>query len=181
MSQVPWSDLKKRAEDATKPPEPDWYVLECTKAEAGVAATSGNPMLKTQWKIVEGPSAGKSGIFNNFNITPDSDFALSIFFRHMEALGLGDEFFARNPTTAQVAEALVGRRGNVKLGIRTFQGVDRPNFEDIKALDGIPNAGAVPVGGPPVPAGAAVPTVPTVPSVGAGPAVGDGPPALPAF
>lgn len=150
-----WKDLKKRGDDATKPIEPGWYVMECTKADLGKASTTGNPMIKAQFKVVEGPAAGKTA-FNNFNITPDSDFALGIFFNQLAAFGIGDEFFASDPTPEQLAASLVGRRANVELGIRPWQGQDRNEFKNLRQLDGLapmsqPVAAAIPGGGPAIP------------------------------
>jgi hypothetical protein len=142
-TELDWGSLRKRADDSTKPPEPGWYVLECMKAERRNAQTSGNPMVYAQFRIVEGAAAGKTGIFNNFNLTVDNDFAMSIFFRNMAAFGLDDQYFASNPTLDQVAAALVGRRANVELGIETYQGIPRPRFKNVRAADGqLPVSGA---------------------------------------
>jgi hypothetical protein len=169
---VSWKDLRKKADDATKPPEPGWYTLECTKAEGAKAATSGKPMIKAQFKIVDGPAAGKTGIFNNFNITTDNDFAMSIFFRHMAAFGLDENFFNTDPSVDAVASALVGRRASVQLGQRPYQGQMRPQFEDVKKLDGFIQPGVV-MGGPsvPGPGNAGIATTPSVPTVPTTPVV----------
>jgi hypothetical protein len=182
-TEVAWGSLRKRAEDATKPPEPGWYVLECTKAENKKAQSSGNPMIAAQFKIVEGPAAGKTGIFNNFNLTVDNDFAMSIFFRNMEAFGIDAAFFETNPSLDFVAQSLVGRRANVELGIRTWQGQPRPQFENIRPIDGqMPVVGAPNVG-PSVtsPGGGMSGSVPPTPSIpSATPVVGATPSASPA-
>lgn len=185
-STINWKDLKKRAEDATRPPEPGWYVLECTKAELGNAASSGNPMIKSQFKIVEGPAAGKSGIFNNFNLTVDNDFAMSVFFRHMAAFGFDEDYFNSGPSLEQLTASLVGRRANVQIGHHMWQGAPRAQFEDVRPLEG---ALPVPVTvGPSIPVPGAmvspqvvantppVPTIATTPQVGTAPAA---PPSLP--
>lgn len=150
-----WKDLKKRGEDATKPIEPGWYVMECLKADLKRASTTGNPMISAQFRVVDGPAAGKTA-FTNFNITPDSDFALGIFFAQIGAFGLGDEFFATDPTPEQLAASLVGRRANVELGIRAWQGQDRNEFKNLRPLDG-----QVPMG---TPVAAGIPGGPATPS-----------------
>lgn len=174
MGEIAWNSLKKRAEDATKPPEPGWYVIECTKAEVKKASTTGNPMIAAQFKIVEGPAAGKSGIFNNFNITPDNDFAMSMFFRHMTALGLGSSFFDADPSLDQVAETLVGRRVNAQLGIRTWKDQDRAQIENMRALDGASTVSkpSTTTGGIPSPNGGSTSNVPSPSGLTSGPPSG---------
>lgn len=165
---VNWSDLKKSADDATKPaPEGD-YIVEVKKADSTTAQTSGNPMYKLQASITEGPAAGKT-VFTNVNVTLGNAFALSIFFRNMAAFGMGDDYFAAGPSHEQVCADLVGRRAIWSLGIRQWQGVDRNEVTGMKALEG-PNAQA-----PLSATSSAIPT-PGAVSVGAGPAVGAMPP-----
>lgn len=182
-STINWKDLKKRAEDATKPPEPGWYVLECTKSELKSAQTSGNPMIAAQFKIVDGPAAGKSGIFNNFNLTVDNDFAMGIFFNNMAAFGFDENYFNTNPSLDQLATSLVGRRANVKIGHRVWQGQPRAQFEEVRPLEGalpVPVAvgSMVPTPGAQMPsvASPSTPPTPTVPTIDASPA---SPPSLP--
>jgi hypothetical protein len=168
-----WKDLKKRGDDATKPAEPGWYVVECVKAEVKKASTTGNPMISAQFKIAEGPAAGKT-VFTNFNVTPDSDFALGIFFNQLAAFGLDDAFFATDPSIEQLAASLVTRKANVELGIRAWQGVDRNEFKNVRRLDG-----QVPAGQP-VAAGIPSATGPSAATPTAAP-TGDGVPRPPAF
>lgn len=191
MSTIDWNALKKTADDATKPAPPDDYTCEITKCEATSAASSGNPMLKATMKIVDGPYAGKT-VFNNFNLTLDHAFAMSIFFRHMAAFGLTDEFFAQGPEMDQVAAALVGRRARVTLSIRQWQGQDRNQVDNVQPIPGVPAGGpgsSVPViaTGPsgmtpttpgPVPASPASPATPVVPTTPTAPTT-PGVPALP--
>jgi Protein of unknown function (DUF669) len=150
---INWKDLKKRADDATKPPEPGWYVLECHKADLKSAQTSGNPMISAQFKIVEGAAAGKT-VFNNFNLTLDNDFAVGIFFNNMAAFGFTENYFNTNPSLESLAAALVGRRANVELEHRIWQGQARAQFKNVRPLEG-----ALPV--PLVTTGPSNPSVPT--------------------
>lgn len=184
MSTMDWSKLKQQADDATKPAPIGEYIVEITKCEAAHASTSGNPMLKMTGRIVEGPCEGKT-VFNNFNITPDSAFALSIFFRHMESLGLGTDYFATNPEVEQIAQDLVGRRAKFTLGIRTWQGVDRNQVDNIQPLPGFVNPTPASQGGVPVPGAVATaaPTAPPVPGNAPAPTpqMGATPPPVPAF
>lgn len=180
MSEVAWSDLKKRADDATKPAPAGDHVVEITKASWKMNS-SNNPMYSVQGKIVEGAAQGKT-VFNNFNVTVENDFALAIFFRHMAALGLDDAFFAAGPSHDQVCQALAGRRAVFSLEIRQWQGQDRNGVTDVKPLSG-PLAAMTGVVTPPgmVPGSVSVPV-----SAGIGvptPSVGDTPrpptPAMP--
>jgi hypothetical protein len=183
VSELDWSSLRKKAEDASKPPEPGWYVLECTKTEAKSAASSGKPMIAAQFRIVDGPAAGKTGIFNNFNVTYDNDFAMGIFFANMAAFGLGVEFFNGNPSMEQLAATLVGRRANAKLGTRTWQGQERVNVEEWRVVDDqAPVTHVTPAasGGVPSPNGSVTPGVAT-PGPGMSNVATPGAPPTPAF
>lgn len=163
MSQMDWSALKKFADDSTKPAPVGEYVVEVKKCDAANAQSSGNPMLKAQLVICDGPSAGKS-VPNNFNLTVDNGFAMSIFFRHMAAFGLDDKFFAGQPSIEQVAATLVGRRARVQLSIRTWQGRELNQVDNVMPLTGGSLATVpAPVGGPqvPTPSGPAVPATPS--------------------
>lgn len=163
MSEINWSELKKSADDATKPAPDGEYDLECVKAEAGNAASSGNPKIGAQLKIVGGPCNGKN-LLHTFNLTPDSGIALSFFFSAMEAFGLDGNFFNQSPSMAQVAAALVGRKVHAKVGHREWQGQVRNNIESFSIAAGGPGAGTfgvmpgVPAG---VPSTTAQPGVPT--------------------
>lgn len=166
MAEVDWSALKKSADDAMRPAPPGDHVVEIRKSEA-VTNSSGNPMYKVQGVIVSGPAEGKT-VFNNFNVTPESQFAMAIFFQHMAALGLDDAFFATGPNHAQVAQALIGRRAVWTLDIRQWQGRDRNEVKSITALSGplAQSVGGVTAG----PATPGMPPTPSTPKMPAGPA-----------
>jgi len=134
MGEINWSDLKKRADDATKPAPPGTYVVEIKKA-SWKNNSAGDPMYSLQAVIVDGASEGKT-VFSNLTLKTDNNFTLSMFFRHMEALGLNDQFFASGPGHDQVCSALVGRRAHFILDVRQWQGRDRNNLVDIKPLSG---------------------------------------------
>lgn len=164
---VNWSQLKKSADDATKPAPDGDHPVEIGKATL-VTNSSGNPMYKIQAKIFDGPATGKT-VFNNFNITVDSAFAMAIFFRHMAALGLDDNFFGNGPSHEEVCSALVGRRSMWTLSTREWQGQPRNQVEDIKPLSGplasMPIGGGSSIGGAPVGVqGGSQPPVPSLPS-----------------
>lgn len=188
VNEIDWSSLKKSADDATKPaPDGDWDV-EFTKAEATHASTTGNPMIKAQAKIIAGAAQGKT-VFHNFNITPDSAFAMSIFFRYMDALGIDP--ITGSLSVEQIASMLVGRRVRVTLSTRVWQNTARNNIDNMMPIPGAPNSGGP--AGPAVPSPSATPaatpgvpstpsSVPSTPSqTPAGPSSSGSAPPIPAF
>ena len=172
---VDWTSLRKSADDATKPAPPGDYVVEIKKADSDVAKTSGMPKYVVRGTIVDGPSAGKT-IFTNINVTLDSAFAMSIFFRNMEAFGLGADYFASGPSHEQVCADLVGRRAVWTLDIREYQGTQRNDVKSMAPVGGpmaqspvragIPTPGAVngAMSAPPTPSTPQVPAAPSIPS-----------------
>jgi hypothetical protein len=191
---INWKDLRKQADDATKPVPADWYEVIVDKAEAKQAQT-GSQMIAAQFKIETGPHAGRT-VFTNFVFTPDKAFALNIFFRNMEALGVDGSFFAQlqeagfgvEAAMAKIAETIAGRRARIEVGMRTWNGQERNEVKNMAAPTtgpgGTPGGGQAPAvlsggpaGGPPVPpASAGLPPVPP-----AAPSSADvtAPPALP--
>lgn len=95
------------------------YLFEVTKAEQKNSGT-GKPALKISAKVVEGPKEGKS-IIHQLTYSPESEAALSIMWRSLQALGITEEYarsvVSQLPPTAQIAglfdqvsKILVGRR-----------------------------------------------------------------------
>lgn len=167
MSGINWQDLKKAADDATKALPSDWYDVVVKKADQKTAST-GSEMISVQFEVATGPHAGRA-LFTNFVLTPDSSFALSIFFRNLAALGIDDAFFrqlsdsgmdAKASLTA-IAGVLSDRRARVEVGTRVWQGQDRNEVKNMSAattgpggVPGSPGPVGLPggtVGGPPVP------------------------------
>lgn len=135
MTTINWAALRQTADDATKPlPDGDYNVV-VTKATAANAATSGNPMIKIMLEVEDGPKSGRS-LFHNLNLTPDSGFALNIFFRALTAFGLSDQYFEQNPTIEQIASDIVGRRACATVGTRTWQGQERNDVKNLTAATG---------------------------------------------
>lgn len=173
MSEIDWAALRKQADDATKPVPADWYELVVEKAEHKKAGT-GADMITVQFKVDAGAQQGKT-IFTNLVFSPDKAFALNIFFKNLEALGIGPDFFAQlqqsgasvESSLATVASTLVGRRANAEVGVRTWQGQERNEIKNMTA----PTTGPGGVPGAPGPAIANVAGGPPVP-----PAAGNTPP-----
>jgi Protein of unknown function (DUF669) len=133
LSSVPWGQLKKAAEDATKPVPDGWYDLVVTKATV-VTASTGSPMIKVVLNIETGPHADRPQ-FDQFVLSEDNALAMAIWFRQFAAFGLpADAYFAvRNPSLAQVAEDLLGRHVRAKIGTRRWQGVDRNDIQEYQS------------------------------------------------
>jgi hypothetical protein len=128
---------------------------------------SGNEMIVTKLRCLVGPYAGKS-ITNNFVLTADNASALNIFFRHMAAFGLDENFFAQigQGDLTPIASALRGRRARITIGHRQWNGT---NQNDIKAINPLTGGVASPTAAaptgmmPPPPPGVQPPTMSTPP------------------
>jgi hypothetical protein len=134
-------------------------IIEST----ATTAQSGKPMIKVKMEVTEGPYAPRK-VFNQFVLTLENPNAVSIFFRHMKAFGLDEQFFAALGSQGSldpVASALMGREAYVKLGHREWQGEMRNNCEGFRPATGVPAAGAPGVPG--------VPNLPGIPGVPATP------------
>lgn len=135
---------------------------------------NGKDMFRVQCKVESGPHVGRS-VWNNFTISPESDGAMQWFFSDMRNLGLGQDFWRRNPGVDQVAEALVNRRFRGTVKITEYQGQERNEIERIKAPR---SQGGADV--PPPPIAAAAPAPPPPPPPPAPAPVPAAPPAAPA-
>lgn len=134
------------------------YNVEIVKADA-VTASTGRPMIKCKMKVIDGPFQNRP-VMTQFVLSIDNPNALSMFFRNMKAFGLDENFFAQLGTGGQldpVAGALVGRRAQVTLGTRQWQGEDRNEVTGIKKYTGAP--GTV-VGTPGAPAMGPIASIP---------------------
>lgn len=204
MSTTKWSELKKQADDATRPIPDDWYEIVVTKAELKEAST-GSPMIVTTFKVDSGPHAGRS-LFTNFVFTAENPNALMFFFRNMEAFGFNEDFFTQLEAQGVgveaglhvIAEQIVGRKVRAEVGSRTWQGQPRNEIKQYAFLGGplgsgpvvpvvtlgVPGPGAAAGGSmPPVPSVGALPPTPSSPAVAATPSASPAtpPPVPPAF
>jgi hypothetical protein len=143
------------------------YDVEVAKSEA-TTSQNGKPMIKTTMRVVTGPYE-KRPIINNFVMSLENPQAVAIFFRHMKAFGLTEDFFASLGQTSSlepVATALVGRRAKLTLGHREWQGETRNEVKSVKPYTGAPSAlapaGPGAVGGPPLGGPAPLPPRPQV-------------------
>lgn len=131
------------------------FIVRCIEAKP-TKNSNGDDMIKTKLQIIAGPYTGRN-LPNNFNIIPSNVPALQMFFSHMNCFGLDDAYFNTLPNgetgVHKIAQDLIGRVVEVKVGSRKWQGVDRENIEAIKpAPAGLGGAGQ------PVAAAQALPT-----------------------
>jgi hypothetical protein len=186
MPEFNWGELMSEA-GATLQPIPDGeYELQVTGAKA-MTTSNNKPMLSVRYQVTAGPHTSRP-VWNNFIISRESPNALGFFFRHMNAHGLGAEYFQSNPSMEQVADALVGRQVHATIGHKPYQGETRnevSKFTPTQVPGGVVPSPA-PVGGqfpvpstPPVPAAPPVAAVPPAPPVAAAPVTTPPPPAAP--
>lgn len=102
-------------------------------------STTGKLMFALKYKIETGPQAGRT-IFNNITLTTDNPNALRFFFLNMKAMGIGQDFFAQNPSPSVIAQALIGQKCRVEIDHRPYQGQMRENVKSIQASGGIGGA-----------------------------------------
>ena len=166
MESVNFQDLIKAAGDAgfTLIPK-GWYDVVVDKAEAGETST-GKPRVRVFFRIISGPYAATAvKIRNDFNLTADNANALAIWFRHMEAMGLPQSWFAQLPPGPQimqyVAQALLGRQARIQVTDNRIYG-NRPQNDvvDVQPPFGAPSG--MPAQQPYTPAQAGIPQVPQV-------------------
>jgi len=161
------------------------YDVEVAKSEA-TTSSNGKPMIKVTMKVVAGPYERRS-VLNQFVMSQDNPVALSIFFRHMKAFGLTEDWFmalGSQGSLEPVANALIGRRARLTLGHRDWQGETRNEVKAVKPYTGAP--GPAPTGpavggliAPPTPPTAA-PVPPPAPTPVATPAPAPAPAPVPA-
>jgi hypothetical protein len=128
MTTIPWNDLLNSSDEGGASGSydalpADEYDVVVTDAQAKMSSTGKN-MIVVRYRVESGPYKGRS-LFNNFVIVPDNANAKTIFFRHMNAMGLNRAYFAQNPTLEQAADALNERECRVKVSVRQYAGQDR--------------------------------------------------------
>ena len=156
MSQFNFADLMKQAGSSFEPLGAGTYDAVIQKAEA-VRTATGKTMFKLTWSITQGPFTNRK-VWSNQVVSPESPPALSIFFRHMAALGLDATFFGTNPSPDQVAAALVNRPAQITVSQREYQGQLRNDVTDIK--QGAGGGGVMTAMGFPPPAVQQAPAMP---------------------
>ena len=183
MSTLNWGDLVKEAGEVTTgyDPLPDGdYDLMVVEATAKVSQ-SGKTMFAIKAQVQNGAHA-KRLVWDNLVVTPDNSAALGMFFRKMYALGLGREFFATNPSNAQIEQAIRGRSFRAQVTSRTWQGQKKNEIKQYYASAASAAAAAPAVAAAPAPAPAPAPAAAPAPApapAAAAPAVAAEVPAAP--
>jgi len=177
MATLNWGDLIKEAGEVTSYealPDGD-YDLQIIEATA-TTSQSGKTMFKVTAEVQGGPH-NKRRVWDNLVVSTDNSTALGIFFRKMAALGLGQEYFASNPTNAQIEQTLVGRKFRAKIGSRVWQGDKKNEIKSYFGAQGATatataSAGSTPAAPapPPAPAPTPAPAPASAPSPGSAPA-----------
>jgi hypothetical protein len=75
---------------------------------------NGKLMYVITCEVTTGPYEGRQ-VSSNIVVTHDNPIALAVFFRQMNAIGMGKEFFAANPDDFQVADAMLGREFRIQV------------------------------------------------------------------
>ena len=136
-----WSSLIDDAdgafEDLTPLPPAD-YDFEITKSEAKQSG-NGKQMWKITCRVISGPYQGRL-VWSQLVLSPENPTALGIFFRQMAAIGIGKEYFAKDPSDHQLAEELIGKKFRGQIGIKAYQGTDRNELKSYSPLKSAPNA-----------------------------------------
>lgn len=143
MSGIDWATMHK---DAHTVLEGDFGIV-VSEAKPGESSNK-KPMIKCVLVIESGPYTGRK-IYHNFTVSPESQIAMQMFFRALKVLGVGESFFAQNPTTEGIAQAIIGKRAMVTLEPREWQGQARENVKSWKDAtgSGVPTMGVPQVGG----------------------------------
>lgn len=127
MDSVKWGALRKSAEDSVKPLPDGMYNVKVEKAEA-VKSSTGKDMLKLVLVVEDGPHASRR-LWSNLVLSPESPFAMNLFFQNLAGFGLNDEFFTVleesglgvEDSFALIAETLVGRTASGTTAQREFK------------------------------------------------------------
>ena len=185
-----WGEIYDEFGKGAEPLPADDYDLVIVNA-THKQTQNGKPMFNIQCKVESGPQQGRT-VWHRFVVSRESEGAMRYFFGDMRNLGLGQDFWRRNPSDDQICDALANRRFRGTVKITQYQGQDRNEVERVRAPRAQagaappPQAPAAPAAAPPPPAPlapveAAVPPAPVAPAAPADipppppPAAGDPP------
>lgn len=139
-----WGQARKAAITVL---EGDFPVV-ITEAAAGRSADGNKDNIKVKMTITSGDYVNRK-LFDTLTISPDSGGAMAMFFKAMEAFGMGDTFFATCPQgsagVALMAANMQGKEITATLKGEVFQGINREKVKGYKPR------GAAVAGGAPVP------------------------------
>ena len=131
---IDWADLRKTADDGGFSVLPNGEYDVYVASASGGKTSTGKDRVRVTFKVENGPRANAT-VTNDFVITADNANAMSIFFRHMTALGLDQAYFAANPNAPidKVAADLQAKRARARLRLssRIWQGQERNNVDAV--------------------------------------------------
>lgn len=125
MADYDWSAMRKSATTTLE----GEFTLAFVEATAK-KSQNGKDMIGCKLKVVGGPFAGRT-VYHNFVVSPESQFAMQMFFTDMETLGMGDEFFATGPSMELIASNLINQEIIAVLENKPFNGRDREQVKQI--------------------------------------------------
>lgn len=137
-----WSDRRKEADaEGAKfaPLQPDRYSFVIVDA-AKVEEKDGNPRFKINPAVEVGERA-KARVFHTFYVS-DKPAGMRYFFEQMDALGLDQSFFDRDPSNEEIAAALKGRRFTAEVYNDEWEGKVNQKLRKFT-----PPVGSAPMGG----------------------------------
>jgi hypothetical protein len=153
------------AGEASGPLTPSDYDFVIQDANYKPTST-GKDMFVIKAVVESGPSKNKA-VWHNFVVSPESPAAMEVFFRQMNVLGMGKDFWRRDPTNEQIVNGLKGRRFCGSVEVRPYNGVDRNDIKVIKPPKGAAGGSTPPPPPPPpapAPVAAATPPPPPAPA-----------------
>jgi len=161
MSTTNWLDLLNEAKQNGGPqdfgPIPAGeYRFKVLDAETR-QTQAGKTKYTIKAQVQDGAHAGRL-VWDDLIVSPESAGAMGFFFRKMNALGLGKEFFSAQPSDDQITNGLKDREFLGKVIIDNFGGKDRNKIDGYKPLAAAPT-GFI----PPAPQ-AAAPVAPQAPA-----------------
>lgn len=160
-----FGDMYSEAADALKPLPDGEYAANVSDAEA-TKSQNDKPMIKVKLAVKK-PGGGVKMVQTQLVVSSENSVALAIFFRHMEAFGLGSAFWTNDTTLEQAAAAMRGRTVRVVLATREWNGQPRNEVTNwLAPLGGLqtgPVAAPTVLGNGPAPAGPAGPQVAQAP------------------
>lgn len=138
---IRFGDLYKENKDALKPLPDGEYMAVVSDAEA-TKSQNDKPMIRL--KLLVTTAAGtKKMVATQMTVSVENPTALGIFFRQMEAFGIGADYWASNPTLEQVANVMRDKSIRVVLGTSTWNDQPRNDVKNYLAPLGGPQIGAV--------------------------------------
>jgi hypothetical protein len=162
MSTTNWLDLLDEAKQNGGPQDfgpipPGEYRFKVLEATTG-QTNNGKTKYTVKVQVQDGPHAGRL-VWDDLIVSPESAGAMGFFFRKMQVLGLGKEFFQASPSDDQITAGLKDREFLGKVKIDNFGGKDRNKMDGYKSLAAAPTGFIPPAPQAAAPVAAPVPQV----------------------